>query len=57
MQLSMFEKIPDNIVQAEWMKEHIKNPPPKNVTEDQRKKALEKIEYIRQLKIIKHNLS
>lgn len=56
-QLNMFEKLPDNILQAEWMKEHIKNPPPKHVTEQQRLQAIAKIENIRQLKITKHNFS
>ena len=39
----MFEKLPPNIIQSEWEKEHIKNPPPINVPEEARKKAQEKI--------------
>lgn len=42
---------------SEWMKEHIKTPPPVNVTEEQRKQAREKLEQMKQLKTSKINLS
>jgi len=57
MQLSMFEKLPDTILQSEWMKDHVKNPPPLNVTDDQRRLAQEKLQQIKSLKINKNNLS
>lgn len=57
MQLSMFKKLPDTVLQAEWMKDHVKNPPPVNVTDDQRRQAQEKLMQIKQLKINKYNLS
>lgn len=57
IQLNMFEKLPSDILQSQWMKEHIKTPPPVNVTEDQRLQAQAKLEQIKQLKITKHNLS
>lgn len=55
-QLSIFDKLPANILQQQWMKDHIKNPPP-FVNEEQRHQAQKKLEQIKQLKISKFNLS
>ncbi len=35
------------IIQEEWLKEQIKNPPPINVPEEKKKEAQKKIEEIR----------
>lgn len=53
-QLNLFEKFPSNILQTEWMREHIKNPPPVNITEEQRQQARDKINNSR-LDIQKNN--
>lgn len=47
-QLTIFEKLPANILQKEWEKEFIKNPPP-ITSEEQRKLAQEKIKIMKQL--------
>lgn len=47
-QLSIFEKLPPYILQKEWEKEYIKNPPP-IVTDEQRKLAQEKIKLMNEL--------
>lgn len=47
-QLTIFEKLPANILQKEWEKEYIKNPPP-FVSEEQRNLAQEKIKIMNQL--------
>jgi len=52
----MIESNSDNTMK-DWLKEHVKCPPPLNVTEDQRQHAKVKIDQIKQLKISKHNLS
>lgn len=41
--------------QKQWIQEHIKNLPPINVAEDQRKEAQYKIQKIKQLKNSKLN--
>ena len=57
IQLNMFEKLPHNVIQTEWIRDHIKSLPPVNVTEDQKKQAQQKIQTIKQIKISKLNLS
>lgn len=42
-QLNLFEKLPAPVLQSEWMRENIKNPPPVNITEEQRQQARDKI--------------
>lgn len=51
----MLKDSSSNITLSDWLKEHIKTPPPINVTEDQRKQAQEKIKQIKQLQTSKHN--
>lgn len=43
IQLNMFEKLPPNVAQIEWIREHIKSLPPINITEEQRQQAQRKI--------------
>lgn len=50
IQLNLFESLPLIFIQTEWEKEHIKNPPPKNVSEEQRRIAQQKIHEINKLK-------
>lgn len=44
------QSVVDEKKQKEWIREHIKNPPPLNVPEEARKNALDKIHQIKQLK-------
>lgn len=56
IQLNMFDPILPISMQTEWEKEHIKNPPPINVSEEQRSKAQEKLAQIKKIKSVKTNL-
>lgn len=50
------QSVVDEKKHQKWVDENIKHVPPKNVTQDQRNQAKEKIKHIQQLKTSKSNL-
>lgn len=55
-QLNLFEKLPADVAEKEWFRDHIKNPPPVNVQEQAKQRARQRISEALKININKNNL-